>query len=80
MEQQGTVLWFNAQKGYGFVKPDAEGAPDIFVHYSSIQTAGYKTLYEDDKVSYVIGFGPKGQQAESVKVIDSKHKSVKVIV
>lgn len=65
----GTVKWFNDQKGYGFIRPD-DGGKDVFVHHSSIQMKGFKTLSENDRVSYELGSGPKGPQAEMVTKID----------
>ena len=62
---QGTVKWFSEDKGYGFITPDEEGK-DLFVHYSSIDGAGFKSLNEGEKVSYEAGQGRKGPQAESV--------------
>ena len=63
----GTVKWFNADKGFGFIT--IEGAKDIFVHYSSIQTNGFKTLVEGAKVRFDIVNGAQGQQAKNVMVI-----------
>ncbi len=63
----GTVKWFNADKGFGFIT--VEGAKDIFVHYSSIQTNGFKTLVEGAKVSFDIVNGAQGAQAKNVMVI-----------
>ena len=60
----GTVKWFNAEKGYGFITP-TEGN-DVFVHFSQIQKDGYKTLEEGEKVEFSIAEGPKGPQAENV--------------
>ncbi|MFT6943314.1 MAG: CspA family cold shock protein [Nitriliruptoraceae bacterium] len=65
---EGTVKWFTAEKGFGFVQPDA-GGDDLFVHYSEIQTDGYKTLDEGQRVSFEIGQGRKGPQAEKVAPI-----------
>ncbi|MGV9312102.1 cold-shock protein [Streptomyces sp. NPDC003691] len=62
---QGTVKWFNADKGFGFISQD-DGGPDVFVHFSSIQTNGYKSLEENQRVEYSITQGPKGPQAENV--------------
>jgi CspA family cold shock protein len=62
---QGTVKWFNAEKGFGFIT--VEGGDDVFVHYSSIDMAGYKVLEEGQAVTFDIGTGPKGPQAESVR-------------
>jgi CspA family cold shock protein len=63
---QGTVKWFNAEKGYGFIAPD-DGTADIFVHYSAIQAGGYRSLQENQRVEYTAGAGPKGPQAEQVQ-------------
>jgi CspA family cold shock protein len=60
----GTVKWFNAEKGYGFIT--GENGEDIFVHFSQINVDGYKTLEEGEKVSYEVGEGAKGPQAENV--------------
>ncbi len=62
---EGTVKWFKADKGFGFIQPDA-GGEDLFVHFSEIQTEGYKTLDEGQKVSFEIGEGRKGPQAQKV--------------
>ena len=64
----GTVKWFNAEKGYGFIKPDDE-SPDVFVHYSAITSDGFKTLEEGKKVEYDITQGQKGPQAENVRAL-----------
>ncbi|MFT4030431.1 MAG: cold-shock protein [Protaetiibacter sp.] len=61
----GTVKWFNAEKGFGFIT--AEGGQDVFVHYSAIDMAGYKVLEEGQAVTFELGAGPKGPQAESVR-------------
>lgn len=61
----GTVKWFNESKGYGFISTE-EGS-DIFVHYSSIQGNGYKTIAEGDSVSFDIEDGPKGRKAVNVE-------------
>ena len=62
----GTVKWFNADKGYGFISPD-DGGDDLFVHFSAIQTEGYKTLDEGQKVSFEVTQGQKGLQASDVR-------------
>jgi CspA family cold shock protein len=62
---QGTVKWFNADKGFGFIQPD-EGGEDLFVHFSAIQAQGYKSLDEGQKVSFEVGQGQKGPQAQNV--------------
>lgn len=61
----GTVKWFNAEKGYGFVASE-EGGPDVFVHWPSIQVSGYKTLEEGQRVEYEMMFGEKGPMAAKV--------------
>ncbi|MEO9322193.1 cold-shock protein [Nocardioides sp. C4-1] len=65
---QGTVKWFNADKGFGFIAQDGGGA-DVFVHFSAIQGNGYKSLDENQKVEFDVTQGPKGPQAENVNVI-----------
>lgn len=62
---EGTVKWFNADKGFGFIQP-AEGGDDLFVHFSAIQTDGYKSLDEGQRVSFNVGQGQKGPQATEV--------------
>ncbi|MGW4872274.1 cold-shock protein [Streptomyces chartreusis] len=66
MPQQGTVKWFNADKGYGYIGVDG-GGPDVFVHYSAIQSDGYKSLDENQRVEFEMTQGNKGPQAESVR-------------
>jgi CspA family cold shock protein len=65
---QGTVKWFNAEKGFGFITPDG-GGPDVFVHHSAIQTNGYRSLDENQRVSFEITQGAKGPQAEQVQPV-----------
>ena len=65
---QGTVKWFNAEKGYGFITLD-EGGQDVFVHFSAIDMQGYKVLEEGQKVTFDVGQGQKGPQAEKVKLV-----------
>src|ERR1700683_4416254 len=62
---QGTVKWFNSDKGFGFIAPD-DGTADVFVHHSAIDMGGYRTLEENQKVEYTTPQGPKGLQAEQV--------------
>ncbi|MEW2415457.1 cold-shock protein [Streptomyces sp. NPDC046866] len=61
----GTVKWFNSEKGFGFITQD-EGGPDVFVHFSAIQSSGYRSLEENQRVEYEVVAGPKGPQAEKV--------------
>jgi cold shock protein len=62
----GTVKWFSAEKGFGFITPD-DGTPDVFVHFSGIMGEGYKNLEEGQKVDYDVTQGQKGPQAANVK-------------
>ena len=64
---QGTVKWFNGEKGYGFITP--EEGPDLFVHYSEIQSSGFRSLDEGAKVEFEITEGKKGKQASSVTLV-----------
>ncbi|GAA4020449.1 cold-shock protein [Streptomyces sp. NBC_01352] len=63
---QGTVKWFNAEKGFGFIA-QAEGGPDVFVHYSEIDSSGFRSLEENQQVEFEIVQGPKGPQASRVR-------------
>ena len=63
---QGTVKWFNAEKGYGFIAVDG-GGPDVFVHYSAINSTGFRTLEEGQRVEFDTTQGDKGVQAASVQ-------------
>ena len=62
----GTVKWFNAEKGFGFIEQDG-GGPDVFAHYSAIATQGYRELKEGQAVSFEVTQGPKGPQAANVQ-------------
>jgi CspA family cold shock protein len=64
---QGTVKWFNSEKGFGFIATD--NGPDVFVHFSAIDMPGYKSLEENARVEFEITQGQKGPQAESVRVV-----------
>lgn len=64
MKETGTVKWFNAAKGFGFLA--RENGEDVFVHYSAIESSGYRTLEEGARVSFLVKKGPKGLQAEQV--------------
>ena len=63
----GTVKWFNSEKGYGFIS--REGGSDLFVHYSAIEGSGYRSLEEGQAVEFEVTQGPKGDQAQSVRVV-----------
>lgn len=63
----GTVKWFNESKGFGFI--EQQSGPDVFVHYSSISSSGFKTLAEGQKVEFTITQGQKGPQAENIVVV-----------
>jgi len=65
----GTVKWFNGEKGFGFITQ--ESGPDVFVHYSAISGDGYRNLQENDKVEFDLATGPKGPQAQNVRVVVS---------
>jgi CspA family cold shock protein len=64
----GTVKWFNDAKGYGFITP-ADGSKDVFVHFSAVQTEGFKSLAEGATVEYEVEDGPKGPQARNVNLV-----------
>ena len=64
---QGTVKWFNNEKGYGFIAVD--GGQDVFVHYSAIQADGYRSLDEGQRVEFEVAQGPKGPQADGVRIV-----------
>lgn len=65
---QGIVKWFNAEKGFGFIAQDG-GGPDVFVHYSALGGAGFKSLDEGQRVEFEVGQGQKGPQAQDVRVL-----------
>jgi cold shock protein len=65
----GTVKWFNSSKGFGFIAPDG-GGEDVFAHFSAIQAQGFKTLAENQKVSFDVTSGPKGKQAANIRLVD----------
>lgn len=67
MEEQGTVKWFNAAKGFGFIA--REDGTDVFVHHTAIASSGYRTLEEGARVSFTVKRGPKGLQAENVSAV-----------
>lgn len=64
----GTVKWFNESKGFGFIA-QANGGQDVFAHYTAIEGNGFKTLAEGQKVSFILGQGKKGPQAESIQAV-----------
>lgn len=65
---QGTVKWFNAEKGFGFISQE-NGADDVFVHYSAIEGNGFRTLEENQRVEFEIGYGQKGPHAQQVRIV-----------
>lgn len=65
---QGTVKWFNAEKGFGFIAQDG-GGPDVFVHYSAINAQGYRQLEEGQRVDFAVTQGQKGPQADAVTLL-----------
>jgi CspA family cold shock protein len=65
---QGTVKWFNGEKGFGFITPD-DGTSDVFVHFSAIQADGYRSLEESQRVEFEVTSSPKGPQAANVRTI-----------
>ena len=65
---QGTVKWFNAEKGYGFISPD-DGSADVFVHYSAISGSGYRSLEESQRVEFEVEQSAKGPQASGVTAV-----------
>jgi CspA family cold shock protein len=64
----GTVKWFNADKGFGFITPD-DGSADVFAHFSAIQSGGYRSLEENQHVEFDVTQGQKGLQAENIRVL-----------
>jgi CspA family cold shock protein len=65
---QGTVKWFNSEKGFGFIAPDS-GTEDLFVHYTEISGSGYRSLEENQRVQFDVGQGAKGPQAVGVTLV-----------
>jgi len=66
--QTGTVKWFNDAKGFGFIAPDG-GGKDVFAHFQDIQAQGFKSLAENQRVSYELGHGPKGEKATNIRPV-----------
>ena len=67
---QGTVKWFNGEKGFGFISQ--ENGPDVFAHYSEIQDTGYRSLNEGDRVEFAVTQGQKGLQASAIKMVEAQ--------
>jgi cold shock protein len=65
---QGTVKWFNAEKGFGFIAPD-DGTPDVFVHHTAIKADGFRSLEDNQRVEFTASRGAKGPQADEVRPI-----------
>ena len=72
MPEVGTVKWFNNDKGYGFIKRDT--GEDVFVHHTAIQSQGYRTLNEGERVEFDVKQGPKGLQAENVRKLEGEQQ------
>jgi CspA family cold shock protein len=68
MSTQGTVKWFNSEKGFGFIAPD-EGGADVFAHFSAIDGNGYRSLEENQRVEFDVEQGPKGLQAANIRAL-----------
>jgi CspA family cold shock protein len=68
MSSTGTVKWFSAEKGFGFIAPD-DGGADVFAHYTAIEANGYRTLEENQRVEFETAQGPKGLQAANIRPI-----------
>ncbi|WP_159500428.1 cold-shock protein [Microbacterium sp. 18062] len=68
MSTQGTVKWFNSEKGFGFIAPD-EGGADVFAHFSAIDGNGYRSLEENQRVEFDVEQGPKGLQAANIRAV-----------
>jgi len=73
MTEQGTVKWFSASKGYGFISRESKGK-DVFCHYTAIEGDGYRQLNEGDRVEFEVEQGAKGPQASNVKVMEKGSK------
>jgi CspA family cold shock protein len=70
VEATGTVKWFNDAKGFGFLEPD-QGEGDVFAHFSAIQMEGYKSLKQGARVRFELVQGPKGQQAQNIRALET---------
>src|SRR3546814_15061440 len=77
--QYGTVKWFNDAKGFGFIAPE-DGSADVFVHFSAIESKGFRSLQEGQRVSYEVTQGPKGAQAAGVQPVEARATHIAIFL